>query len=143
MRRAGRRTARRTVRRRSRRRRRRRRRRIILLTGGMIALGNRKMRQEDVDRIEEHTGESAENLTDEELDQAMYDLGIEGQELDEQDQAYIDQQGGEESAEPVTSTAPAGEPDYINELERLAHLRDQGIISDEEFETKKKQLLGL
>jgi hypothetical protein len=29
------------------------------------------------------------------------------------------------------------------ELERLAGLKDQGIISEEEFEAKKKQLLGL
>lgn len=143
MRRAARRTARRSVRRRSRRRRRRRRRRIILLSGGMVALGHRKMRKEDVDRIEEYSGQPAEDMTDEELDQAMNDLGIEGQKLDEQDQTYIDPQGGEEGSEPVSSTAPAGEPDYINELERLAHLRDQGIITDEEFEMKKNQLLGL
>ncbi len=29
------------------------------------------------------------------------------------------------------------------ELEQLAKLRDQGILSDEEFEAKKKQLLGI
>jgi len=29
------------------------------------------------------------------------------------------------------------------ELERLAQLRDQGIVSQEEFEAKKKQLLGI
>ena len=31
----------------------------------------------------------------------------------------------------------------LAELEKLASLRDQGIISDEDFEAKKKQLLGL
>jgi hypothetical protein len=36
-------------------------------------------------------------------------------------------------------TAPA----YIEELRQLAALRDQGIITNEEFETKKKELLGL
>jgi Short C-terminal domain len=39
--------------------------------------------------------------------------------------------------------AAAEEPDYVAELERLAKLRDQGILSDEEFEAKKKQLLGI
>jgi hypothetical protein len=29
------------------------------------------------------------------------------------------------------------------ELQQLAQLRDQGILTPEEFETKKKQLLGL
>ena len=31
----------------------------------------------------------------------------------------------------------------MDELERLAQLRDQGILSDEEFEAKKKQVLGI
>lgn len=35
------------------------------------------------------------------------------------------------------------EPDYIDELERLAGLKEKGILSEEEFEAKKKQLLGL
>jgi hypothetical protein len=41
--------------------------------------------------------------------------------------------------------APAqpAEPDYVAELERLAQLKAQGIISEEEFAAKKQQLLGL
>ena len=35
------------------------------------------------------------------------------------------------------------EPDYIDELERLAALKEKGMISQEEFDAKKKQLLGL
>lgn len=35
------------------------------------------------------------------------------------------------------------EVDYIKELEKLAGLRDKGIITDEDFEAKKKQILGL
>ena len=34
-------------------------------------------------------------------------------------------------------------PSYVAELERLATLRDQGIISAEDFEAKKRQLLGI
>jgi|GEM_PF-799692 hypothetical protein len=45
---------------------------------------------------------------------------------------------------PAPQGAPAAaEPDYIEELKQLAQLRDEGIISDEDFEAKKKQLLGL
>jgi hypothetical protein len=39
--------------------------------------------------------------------------------------------------------AASSEPEYMGELERLAQLRDQGIITDEDFEAKKKQLLGI
>jgi len=39
--------------------------------------------------------------------------------------------------------APTAEPEYVGELERLSQLRDQGILSDEEFEAKKKQILGI
>ena len=50
----------------------------------------------------------------------------------------------EQPAETAAPTAPAAsEPEYVGELERLSQLRDQGIISDEEFEAKKKQILGI
>ena len=46
--------------------------------------------------------------------------------------------------QPVEAAAPApSEPEYVGELERLSQLRDQGIISDEDFEAKKKQILGI
>jgi hypothetical protein len=38
--------------------------------------------------------------------------------------------------------APAAD-DYTAELEKLAKLRDDGVISAEDFEAKKKQLLGI
>jgi hypothetical protein len=41
------------------------------------------------------------------------------------------------------AAAPASPPDYTAELERLAQLRDQGVITAEDFEAKKKQLLGI
>jgi hypothetical protein len=46
-----------------------------------------------------------------------------------------------ETAAPAPQAAP--EPEYVGELERLSQLRDQGILSDEEFEAKKKQILGI
>jgi hypothetical protein len=47
----------------------------------------------------------------------------------------------EQQAEPAPA-APS-EPGYMGELERLSQLRDQGIISNEDFEAKKKQILGI
>jgi hypothetical protein len=46
--------------------------------------------------------------------------------------------------EDAAAPAPAAnEPEYVGELERLSQLRDQGIITNEDFEAKKKQLLGI
>ncbi len=49
------------------------------------------MSKKDADRVEEHTGKSAEELSDQELEQAMDDLNIEKQPLDDSDKEYIDQ----------------------------------------------------
>lgn len=38
---------------------------------------------------------------------------------------------------------PAPEPDVATELTKLAALRDQGVLTDAEFEAKKKQMLGI
>jgi hypothetical protein len=48
----------------------------------------------------------------------------------------------EPSRDDATASA-APEPEYMGELERLAQLREQGIISEEEFEAKKRQILGI
>jgi hypothetical protein len=119
-----------------RRRRRRRRRRRILLVGGLVAFGAYKMSKRDADRVKQHTGTDPEELSDEELSQAMDDLGIEQQQV-----TSADREQGSGGA----SAAPTGESSggYLEELERLADLKDKGIITDEEFEAKKRQLLGL
>lgn len=119
----------RMVRRVGRRMRRRRRRRVILV-GGMIGLGAYKLSKRDVQRVEEHTGKKAEELNDEELNKAMTDLNIPQEEMTDEELDYVDEQDPEEE-------------DYIEQLERLSNLKDQGIITEEEFEAKKKQLLDL
>ena len=54
------------------------------------------------------------------------------------------QQQQQQPAQAAASAPPAApEPEYVGELERLAQLRDQGILTDEEFEAKKKQILGI
>ena len=53
---------------------------------------------------------------------------------------------GEGPAEEAPEAAPAAaapEEDYTAQLEKLADLRDKGVITPEDFEAKKKQLLGI
>lgn len=142
-RRAGRRAAHRTMRR----RRRRRRRRII---GGMVLIGGAtavyKLSKNDAQKIEEQTGIPPEEMEDEDLQAAMKELDIQNQPTTEAEKAQLmaDEAPAPQGtpAKPAAAAAPA-EPDYIAELKKLAGLRDQGIITDEEFEAKKKQILGL
>jgi hypothetical protein len=131
------------------------RRRRILLTGGLVAIAVAgtasaiKMNQRDAQRIEDHTGKKPEDLTEQELEAAINDLDIETQELTDADVAVIEAVDAEPAAPAAAATEPAAAPpppaqtDYITELKRLAELRDMGIVTPEEFEAKKKQLLGL
>jgi nucleoside phosphorylase len=59
-----------------------------------------------------------------------------------QDQAAYDQQTAAQQQATPAPAAPA-EPDYAAELEQLAQLKNQGIITEEEFQAKKKQILGI
>jgi hypothetical protein len=110
----------------------------VLLAAGGAAYAGVKLAQKDADKIEEYTGVPPEELSDEDLQGAMDELGIESMEMDEQDYAAL---GAEPDAAPAE--APGEETSYLEELEQLAALRDQGVISDEDFEAKKGQLLGL
>ena len=66
--------------------------------------------------IQQQTGKHPDQMSDEELEAAAQKAGID---------------------------MPPEEPEYLAELEKLAELKEKGIITDEEFETKKKQLMGL
>jgi Short C-terminal domain len=56
----------------------------------------------------------------------------------EEDQQYVQQ-----VTEPMQYEQAPAEPSYAAELEQLAQLKAQGIISDAEFAAKKKQILGI
>jgi hypothetical protein len=49
------------------------------------------------------------------------------------------------SAAPASAPAPAApaQPDLTTQLTQLSQLRDQGILTEEEFAAKKAQLLGI
>ena len=61
-----------------------------------------------------------------------------------QDQEASEQQMAEQQAYAAQQApaAPAA-PDYAAELQQLAALKGQGLITEEEFEAKKKQILGI
>jgi len=91
------------------------------------------------------------DLSEEELIAAMESLGIQSIELTDEDKAAIDAEAidegsGEAQITYAGSTQPASQPtsdvSYLEELEKLADLRDRGIITEQEFESKKQQLLG-
>ena len=64
------------------RRRRRVARRRLVLAGGMVAIGAKKMSAAQAKQIEEHTGVPPEELEDEDLSGAMQELGIPDVEAD-------------------------------------------------------------
>ena len=68
-------------------------------------------------------------------DQEAYDQQMAQQQAYQQ-QAYEQQMAAQQAAAPA-------EPDYAAELEKLAQLKNQGIITEEEFQAKKAQILGI
>lgn len=150
-RRAGRRAARRTMRRRRMlpMGRRYRRRRFLIGGATMLLVGGAayKLGQNSVKQIEEHTGKPAEQLTEQEIEAAMDELGIQEEEITDADMAAIEAEAADDApppAQPASApTAVSAQADYIEELKKLAELKDAGIISEEDFAAKKKQLLGL
>jgi hypothetical protein len=65
----------------------------------------------------------------------------------DQDAAYVEQQAaaaeqGRDQAYAAPAPAPAGD-DMAAQIEELAKLKDQGLLTEEEFAAKKKQILGI
>lgn len=91
-----------------------------------------KLSKSDTQKVEEYSGRSVEEMTDEELQQAVDELNLRKEPLDDSDQAYLDEYEEDDAS-----------ADYLDELERLGDLKEKGLITDAEFEAKKQQLLGL
>jgi hypothetical protein len=49
----------------------------------------------------------------------------------------------QEYAPPPAEPAQPPQPAYVAELEQLGRLKEQGLITDDEYEAKKKQILGI
>jgi hypothetical protein len=72
--------------------------------------------------------------------------GVAGRVQHRQRQRWAAEEQQAYAQEPAQAPPPAAAPaavDYTSELERLAQLRDQGVITAEDFEAKKRQLLGI
>ena len=117
---------------------------MLLIGGAAYKLG-----QNSVKQVEEYTGKPADQLSEQELEAAMDHLGIEEEEITDADMAAIDAEAVSDapakSAAPAQAAAPAApsQTDYVEELKKLAELKDMGIVTEEEFQAKKKILLGL
>jgi hypothetical protein len=69
--------------------------------------------------------------------------GVAGRVQHRQQQRWADQEQAQYAEQaPPPPPAPAT-PDYTAELEQLAKLRDDGVISPEDFDAKKRQILGI
>lgn len=110
---------------------RRRRRRRVLLVGGLVAFGAYKMSTRDAKRIEDQSGIPPEEMTDEQLEQSMDDLGIEKQQRDAGDA----EQG-------AAAAGSAGQSD-VEQLTKLAALHEQGALTDDEFAAQKAKIIGI
>ena len=58
----------------------------------------------------------------------------------QQDQAQQDQAQQDQAQAPAAPVAP--QVDVVDQLKRFAELRDQGILTEEEFAAQKAKLLG-
>jgi len=110
-----------------------------MLVGGLVAFGAYKFSQKDADRIEQHTGVDPEELDDAELEQAMSDLDIEPQKVTSADLEQAEASAADAPPAAATGTSPG----YLEEIEKLGALHDQGILTDAEFDAMKKKTLGL
>jgi membrane protease subunit (stomatin/prohibitin family) len=62
-----------------------------------------------------------------------------------QQEAAQSAQIAELQAQQAAAASPAApaEPDDAAEIQKYARLKDQGLLTEEEFEAKKKQILGI
>ena len=69
---------------------------------------------------------------------------------DDQRQAQVEAEAAEAKrlaaeaqATAAAAAAPVAADDPVAEIEKFAKLKDQGVITEEEFTAKKKQILGI
>jgi hypothetical protein len=84
--------------------------------------------------VQRHQAEKQQS----EYEQQQY----EAQQQQAQMNAAAQQAVAQQQAAAAPAAAPAASVDIVAELQKLATLKDQGIISDEEFAAAKAKLLG-
>lgn len=54
-----------------------------------------------------------------------------------------DAQAPQQAAPPPAAAAAPAQQDDMAQIQQLATMKDQGILTEEEFQAKKKQILGI
>ena len=118
---------------------------ILLVTAGISAAGYWSFENLPIDAFPDISSPQvqviikAPGMTPEEVETRITApveielLGIPEQTVTAEDQ--------EEGGGPVDTSDGGGSDGYLEELAQLGKLRDEGILTDEEFEAKKKQIL--
>ncbi len=94
-----------------------------------------KMSKSQQQQVEQASGTPIEEMSDEEIQEYVEKYNIPVESLDDADKAAVAEAGDQEEY--------YDDEDYTEELENLAELHDKGILTDEEYEAKKKQILDI
>lgn len=78
----------------------------------------------------------------EQYEQQQYEAAQQQAQIDAAAQAAAAQYAAPVPAAPAAPAAPAGGTDVVAELQKLATLKEQGLLSDAEFNAAKAKLLG-
>lgn len=97
---------------------------LFLLAGTGLAF---KLHRDDIRRMEEESDRPINDLTEEELLMLMKELGIK-----------VHDPGNNYGTQIKLSTK-----EELEQIEKLAELLYKGFITDEEYQAKKRQILGL
>jgi hypothetical protein len=122
-----------------------------LIVAGMAAFGIHELRKQTAEEFPEATYGDAFGSTRDKVVTAVKDAKIPervGEQasklrLPERRPGNDHQEPAQQATEPPTATMPVSEEDArLQRLEKLATLRDKGILTEEEFTAEKTRLLG-
>jgi len=104
-----------------------------------------KLTQQDAQRIQESAGIPVDQLEDNDLKEEMQQLNIHPVPLTPQDQAAL---GIAPTPQGTTTTimhpsAPPAQPSLEQQLTNLDGLKHKGLITEDEYTAKKRQILGI
>jgi len=106
-----------------------------------------KLTEADAKRIQEETEQAPEDLEDSDLAEAMQELGIKSQPLTDEDRKALGMASTGQPAAAPAAAAPSATPPAASSMEaqlkQISDLRDKGLISPEDYDAKKKQILGI
>ena len=93
-----------------------------------------KLHRDDIHKIVEEKDMPIREMSEEELLAAMEELGIEGHEISDEDM---------KETETAAASKKETSMDDLEMLEKLTEMLYKGFITDEEYQQKKKDILGL